>query len=54
MLLSEIKVEVSRSVGFIYIDNKLVGMGFWVGEMYIIICVYVLEIFKVFISKSCF
>lgn len=54
VLSSEIKAEVSRSVGLIYIDNKPAGTGFRVGEMYIITCVHVLEIFKVFTSKSCF
>lgn len=54
VLSSEIKAEVSRSVGLIYIDDKPAGTGFRVGEMYIITCVHVLEIFKVFTSKSCF
>lgn len=42
-MLSEVKINVSRSVGFIYIDGDLVGIGFCVGEKYIVICVYVIK-----------
>lgn len=54
VLSSEIKAEVSRSVGLIYIDNKPAGTGFRVGEMYIITCVHVLEISKVFTTRPHF
>lgn len=42
MLLSIVRVEVSKSVGLIYIDGNVMGIGFWVGEKYIVICEYVI------------
>lgn len=43
VLSSDIKAEVSRSVGLIYIDNKPAGTGFRVGKMYIVTCAHVIE-----------
>lgn len=42
VLISILKVDVSRSVGLIYVGGQLYGIGFCVGSKYIIICVYVL------------
>lgn len=41
VLASHAKVEVSRSVGLIYIDYQPVGTGFRVGEKYIMTCKHV-------------
>lgn len=51
VLSSEIKAQVSRSVGLIYVDKMPAGTGFRVGEMYIVTCAHVIE--NVFQCKSC-
>lgn len=43
VLSSEIKAQVSRSVGLIYVDKMSAGTGFRVGEMYIVTCAHVIE-----------
>ncbi|XP_062588699.1 uncharacterized protein LOC134250359 [Saccostrea cucullata] len=43
VMTSEIKVEVSRSVGLIYIDGHPLGTGFRVGNGLIITCLHVIQ-----------
>ncbi|XP_061164369.1 uncharacterized protein LOC133173403 isoform X2 [Saccostrea echinata] len=43
VMTSQLKAEVSRSVGMIYIDGHPTGTGFRVGDKYIMTCLHVIE-----------
>ncbi|XP_062611607.1 uncharacterized protein LOC134273332 isoform X2 [Saccostrea cucullata] len=43
VIRSQIKAEVSRSVGMIYIDGNPAGTGFRVGDKYIMTCLHVIQ-----------
>lgn len=43
VMSSEVKTNVSRSVGLIHIDGYPVGTGFRVGEKYIMTCLHVIK-----------
>lgn len=51
VMSSEVKTNVSRSVGLIHIDGDPEGTGFRVGEKYIVTCVHVI---KSVINGQCF
>ncbi|XP_062591365.1 serine protease FAM111B-like [Saccostrea cucullata] len=43
VMTSQLKAEVSRSVGMIYIDGHPAGTGFRVGDRYIMTCLHVIQ-----------
>lgn len=51
VLSSEVKTNVSRSVGLIHIDGNPAGTGFRVGKKYTVTCLHVI---KSIINGQCF
>lgn len=42
-LTSDIKAEVSKSVGLLHIDGQPAGTGFRVGDKYVMTCLHVIK-----------